>query len=82
LAEITDLPSPCGKPAAAFFKVIPRTSRKAFSVVTSGTMRTPPIAGPQATFSIAATALSRQPSGNVNELERAKLVGKAKCVPL
>ena len=45
-------------------------------------MRTPPIAGPQATFSIAAIALSRQPNGNVNELERAKLVGKAKCVLL
>jgi hypothetical protein len=45
-------------------------------------MRTPQIAGPQATLFIATTALSRQPNGNVNELERAKLVGKAKCVLL
>jgi len=58
-AKITDLPPPCGRPAAAFLKVIARASRKASSVLTSGAMRTPPIAGPQATLSIATTALSR-----------------------
>jgi len=62
LEEITDLPPSCGKPAAAFFaaffKAIPLTSRKAFSVVASGTKPTPQIAGQQATLSIATTALS------------------------
>jgi hypothetical protein len=57
-AKITDLPPPCGSPAAAFLKVIARASRKASSVLTSGAMRTPPIAGPQAMLSIATTALS------------------------
>ena len=57
-AKITDLPPPCGKPAAAFLKVIARASRKASSVLTSGAMRTPPIAGPQAMLSIETTALS------------------------
>ena len=57
-AKITDLPPPCGKPAAAFLKVIARANRKASSVLTSGAMRTPPIAGPQAMLSIETTALS------------------------
>jgi hypothetical protein len=56
-AKITDLPPPCGRPAAAFLKVIARANRNASSVVTSGAMRTPPIAGPQAILSIATTAL-------------------------
>jgi hypothetical protein len=55
-AKITDLP-PCGKPAAAFLKVIARASRKASSVLTSGAIRSPPIAGPQAILSIATTSL-------------------------
>jgi hypothetical protein len=38
-------------------KVIAPASRKASSVLTSGAIRTPPIAGPQATLSIATTAL-------------------------
>jgi len=57
-AKITDLPPPCDKPAAAFLKVIARASRRASSVLTSGAMRTPPMAGPQAMLSIATIALS------------------------
>jgi hypothetical protein len=44
--------------ARGILKVIARASRKASSVVTSGAKRTPQIAGPQATLSIATTALS------------------------
>jgi hypothetical protein len=55
-AKITDLPPPWGRPAAAFLKVIARASRKASSLLTSGAIRTPPIAGPQAILSIATTA--------------------------
>ena len=52
----TTLPPPCGRPAAAFLKVIARASRMHSSVVTSVAMRTPPIAGPLATLSMTSTA--------------------------
>ena len=56
---ITALPPPWCSPAAAFLSVIALASRTHSSVVTSGAIRTPPIAGPIATLSI--TTVARSP---------------------
>ena len=56
IADITDLPPPWRRPAAAFFQVIARASRKHSSTVTSGAMRTPPIATPHAVLSMTSIA--------------------------
>ena len=50
----------CGKPAAAFFKVIARARRAPSATLTSSAIRTPPIAGPVATLST--TRIARSPS--------------------
>src|SRR5210317_1390728 len=54
---MTDLPPPCGRPAAAFLSVMPRARRKHSSSDTSGAMRTPPMAVPAAVLSTTAIAL-------------------------
>jgi hypothetical protein len=51
-ATMPALPPPWRSPAAAFFRVIARASRATSSTVTSGAMRTPPIAGPAAVSSM------------------------------
>ena len=55
--KITDFAPPCANPAAAFLKVMARARRKHSSVLTSGAMRVPPIAGPTAVLSITTMAL-------------------------
>jgi hypothetical protein len=50
------LPPPWRRPAAAFFQVMARASRKHSSTVTSGAIRTPPIATPHAVLSTTTTA--------------------------
>src|SRR5512139_470692 len=55
---ITDLPPPCGSPAAAFLKVIARASRAHSASETSLAMRKPPMDGPVATLSTTRMALS------------------------
>ena len=77
-AKITDLPPPCGRPAAAFLSVIARASRNASSVLTSSAIRTPPMAGPQATLSIDDDGFEpRRRIVDVDDLDRAELVGEA-----
>ena len=77
----TDLPPPCGNPAAAFFQVIARASRKHSSSETSGAIRAPPIAGPQAVLSTTTIAFSpKRGTVDVNDPAGAERVGKTERV--
>jgi hypothetical protein len=57
-ATMPALAPPCRSPAAAFLNVIARASRNTSRGVTSGAIRTPPIAGPAAVLSTTTMACS------------------------
>ena len=60
-AMMQDFPPPWERPAIAFFQVMPRARRNTSSVVTSGAIRIPPMAGPAAVLSTTAMPLSPMP---------------------
>ncbi len=65
-ATIPALPPPWRNPAAAFLKVIARASRATSWTVTSGAIRTPPMAGPAATLSTTTKPSSPTPGSRTS----------------